>query len=538
LVVGLLAILKTGGAYVPLDPAYPKDRTSFIVGDAGVATLLTTRRLEGCVAGSAARILCFEEFETADLTADDLNVPTLPNDLAYVLFTSGSAGRPKGVSIRHQSVVALASWASAQFSKAERAGVLASTSICFDLSVFELLVTLATGGTVIMANNALALHELPARDEVTLINTVPSVMDELIRLRDLPPSVVTVNLAGEPLDTSLVDRIYQHSSVTHVYDLYGPSETTTYSTCALRAPGGRATIGRPIANTRVYVLDDGGQPVPVGVAGQLYIGGLGLARDYWHRPELTAERFVVDPTGVDRGGRLYRTGDVVRYFPDGSLEFLGRQDDQVKLRGYRIELGEIETVLRAHTAVREAVVLVAEDRGGNRCLSAYLTVTAVDGAEDILRSHLRSHLPDYMIPSVFVVVESLPILPNGKIDRQALRALDLGAPDAREGYIPPVTSTEQALCDIWSRVLGIERVGIQDGFFTLGGHSLLVIQVVVRIREVFGVDVPLRQMFDASTVAAQADFIDTLRWMGNPPQGPDRVGAGPEEGPPFHAELL
>lgn len=538
LVVGLLAILKAGGAYVPLDPAYPKDRTSFIVGDAGVATLLTTRRLKSCVAGSAARILCFEELETADLSTADLNGPTLPNDLAYVLFTSGSTGRPKGVSIRHLSVVALASWASAQFSDAERAGVLASTSICFDLSVFELLVTLATGGTVILANNALALHELPARNEVTLVNTVPSAMDELIRLRDLPPSVVTVNLAGEPLDPSLVDRVYQHSSVSRVYDLYGPSETTTYSTCALRPLGGRATIGRPIANTRVYVLDGCGQPVPVGVPGQLYIGGLGLARDYWHRPELTADRFVVDPTGVDRGVRLYRTGDVVRYFPDGSLEFLGRQDDQVKLRGYRIELGEIETVLRAHAAVREAVVLVTEDRGGNRGLSAYLTTTALDDAEDILRAHLRSRLPDYMIPSVFVVVDSLPILPNGKIDRTALRALQSSTRGAHEGHTPPVTDTEKALCGIWSRVLGVESVGIHDGFFALGGHSLLVIQVVVRIREVLGVEVPLPQVFDASTVAEQADVIDTLRWMRSRREEPGRIAGGAAGPPPTHVELL
>jgi amino acid adenylation domain-containing protein len=509
---GLLAVLKTGAAYVAIDPAYPAERTSFIVDDAGIDTVLTTTRLAVRVPGRAARLLLVEELGSSESNDQDLEVPVRPDDLAYVLYTSGSTGRPKGVGIRHRSVVNLASWSRARFSDAERAGVLASTSICFDLSVFELLVTLATGGTAILAQNALELHELPARDEVTLVNTVPSVIDELLSRGDLPRSVVTVNLAGEPLDTALVDRVYRQPGVSRVYDLYGPSETTTYSTCALRSPGGRATIGRPIDNTRTYVLDEAGAPVPVGVTGELYIGGVGLARDYWQHHDLTAERFVGDPTGADPGGRLYRTGDLVRYFPDGSLEFLGRRDGQVKVRGYRIELGEIESTLRRHAAVRDAAVVVKGRDPRLRRLVAYVKVAGpLPGAEDFLRGALHASLPEYMVPSAFVLVDALPVLPNGKIDRHALEALDPPAAPARRERTSPATDTERALCDIWSRVLGVEAVGVHDSFFTLGGHSLMLFRILARVHEAFGVEVPLRQMFDLATVEAQAAAIDRLR---------------------------
>ncbi len=374
MIVGLLAILKAGGAYVPLDPTYPQERLRFTVHDARLSAVLTQERLAGTLPASDANVVCLDrEWReiTREIAANPVNKVTSRN-LAYLIYTSGSTGKPKGVAIEHASVVAFLDWAQRTFSREELGGVLASTSICFDLSVFEMFAPLSCGGKVILAEDALQLPILKTKEEVKLINTVPSAMAELVRLGALPDNLETVNLAGEPLRTSLVQQIYQQPGIRRVFDLYGPSEDTTYSTFALRSPDQPETIGRPISNTRVYILDRRLQPVPIGVAGELYLGGSGLVRGYFDRPGLTAERFIADPFSVKPGQRLYRTGDLARYASDGSIEYLGRVDHQVKIRGYRIELGEIETVINGHPGVRETVLLAREDEPGDKRLVAYV----------------------------------------------------------------------------------------------------------------------------------------------------------------------
>ncbi|HKY27538.1 MAG TPA: amino acid adenylation domain-containing protein [Pyrinomonadaceae bacterium] len=391
MVVALLGILKAGGAYVPLDPAYPADRLQFMLEDANARLLLTQERLLKLIPESAAAVVCLDSDWPQISQESDANPVTiaLPQNLSHVIYTSGSTGRPKGVAIQHRSTAALLAWAKTVFSQEELSGVLASTSICFDLSVFELFVPLTCGGKVILADDALHLLSLPFANDVKLINTVPSAMVELLRLGGLPESLQTVNLAGEPLRASLVEKIYEQPQIRRVFDLYGPSEDTTYSTWALRRPNGPATIGRPVSNTRVYILDSNLQPVPIGVPGELYIGGAGLARGYLKRPGLTARVFVPDPFSAEGGARLYKTGDLARYLEDGNIEYLGRVDNQVKLRGFRIELGEIESVIKKHPRVSEAIVLAHEDEPGNRRLVAYV-VPNRDAAESDLKQNFHA----------------------------------------------------------------------------------------------------------------------------------------------------
>lgn len=375
LIIGMLGIMKAGGAYVPLDPNYPKDRLQAILEDAKAPLLLTQERLLDVLPEHSARVVCLDaDWETiAHEPAEQVQSAVQPQNLGYVLFTSGSTGRPKGVGLEHRSVSTFIHWARSVFSSSDMAGVLYSTSVCFDLSVFELFVTLSTGGKVIMAQDVLDLPALPAREEVTLINTVPSAIAELLRITGVPHSVQVVNLAGEALPRALVDQIYALGSVDRVYNLYGPTEDTTYSTFTL-VPRGDATvtIGRPIANTQAYILDANLQPVPMGVPGELYLGGDGLARGYYGRPDLTAERFISNPFADKQGARLYKTGDLTRFLPDSNIEYLGRIDHQVKLRGFRIELGEIESALRSHPGVHQSVVMVREDSPGDKRLVAYL----------------------------------------------------------------------------------------------------------------------------------------------------------------------
>jgi amino acid adenylation domain-containing protein len=391
MVVGLLGILKAGGAYVPLDPGYPSERLAFMLEDSSAPVLVTEAGLVERLPADGSQVVLLDgdwEERIAAQPGGAVESPATAANLAYVIYTSGSTGRPKGVAIAHGSTAELLGWASGIYTAEELSGVLASTSICFDLSVFELFLPLSVGGTVIVADNALALSSLETSEAVTLVNTVPSALEELLRVGGLPPSVRTVNLAGEPLRTPLVQGIYEQG-VERVYDLYGPSEDTTYSTWSLRSAEGPETIGRPIRNTRSYILDDELEPVPAGVPGELYLAGEGLARGYLGRPDLTADRFVPDPYGEGNGGgRLYRTGDRCRWLADGRIEFLGRLDRQVKLRGYRIELGEIEAALGGVSGVRESVALVREDAPGDRRLVGYVVSRepgACPGASELRR---------------------------------------------------------------------------------------------------------------------------------------------------------
>jgi amino acid adenylation domain-containing protein len=421
MVVGMLGILKAGGAYVPLDPAYPKDRLSYIAEDAGAPVIVTQGAFRELLSSAGAELINLDAFDWSGAGGDCEAWPARrvgEEDLAYLIYTSGSTGRPKGVAIEHRNTVALIRWALGVFGDEELAGVLASTSVCFDLSVFEVFVTLSAGGTVILADNALELPHLPAARSVTLVNTVPSAAAELVRIGGIPETVRTLNLAGEPLQTSLVKQVYERTGVGKVYDLYGPSEDTTYSTYCLRSPSGVATIGRPITGTQVYILDRYMEPVPRGVAGEIYIGGGGLARGYWRKPELTRERFVRNPFGE---GRLYKTGDLGRFLADGNIEFLGRMDHQVKIRGYRIELGEIQAVLAAHPHLRDCAVLAREDEPGEKRLVAYVVGEAGRSPDPAgVKEFLRQKLPEYMVPAHVVPLVSLPQTPNGKLDRKLL----------------------------------------------------------------------------------------------------------------------
>ncbi|HET7233234.1 MAG TPA: amino acid adenylation domain-containing protein [Longimicrobium sp.] len=508
MVAAMLGVLKAGGAYVPLDPAYPADRLAFTLEDASVAVLVTQETLRGILPASGGVRVVSVDGEAADeiARASGANPANRagPRNLAYLIYTSGSTGVPKGVAIEHQSAVVFLAWASGVYSDDELSGVLAATSICFDLSIYELFLPLSRGGRVIVVRNALALSTAPARDEVRLINTVPSAIAALVKDVAIPAGVRTVNLAGEPLRQDLVDAVYA-AGVERVYDLYGPSEDTTYSTFTLRSAGGRETIGRPIANTQAYVLDAAMRPAPAGVAGELYLGGLGLARGYLGRPGLTAGRFVPDPFSSTPGARMYRTGDRVRWLHTGTLEYLGRLDAQVKVRGFRIELGEIEATLARHPGVREATVIVREDAPGDRRLVAYLAPQGEPPAPRELREHLGATLPDYMIPAAFVGLDRLPLTPNGKIDRRALPAPE--ASGDGDGYVAPRTVAEAVLAAIWAEVLGLERVGARDDFFACGGHSLLAVRLVSRIRQETGAEVPLHALFSAGTVEAVAVLV-------------------------------
>ncbi|MGH7383495.1 MAG: amino acid adenylation domain-containing protein, partial [Candidatus Methylomirabilales bacterium] len=370
------------------------ERLAFMVEDAQAEVLLTQGSLAPALPPTRAQVLCLDREWGRIARGPEGNPPhsVSSEHLAYVIYTSGSTGIPKGVAIAHRSTVALLAWSSQVFTAEEWGGVLASTSICFDLSVFELFVPLSWGGKVVLAETALQLSALPLGQGVTLVNTVPSAIAELVRVGGVPSSVRAVNLAGEPLQSPLVEQLYRQGGIQRVFNLYGPSEDTTYSTFALMSPGGREppSIGRPIANTQVYLLDPHLCPVPLGVAGELYLGGAGVARGYWGRPDTTAERFIPNPFSALPGARLYRTGDLVRYRSEGGLEFLGRRDHQVKVRGFRIELGEIEAVLGGHPGVEEVVVLVREDSPGEKHLVAYVVPeVGVEPTSVVLREFLQ-----------------------------------------------------------------------------------------------------------------------------------------------------
>ncbi|RKG76773.1 amino acid adenylation domain-containing protein, partial [Corallococcus exercitus] len=514
LLIGALGILKAGGAYVPLDPSYPRERLGWLLEDAQGPALVAHSHLLAALPETSATAVCLDS--DAELAKQPTTAPVVDihaGHLAYLIYTSGSTGRPKGVAISHGNAVAFLHWALATFSPEELKGTLAATSLNFDLSVFELFAPLSSGGAVVVARNALHLAELPTASHVTLVNTVPSAMAQLLRLNAVPPTVRVVNLAGEALPETLARQVYAVPTVQKLFNLYGPSEDTTYSTASLVGRDEVPLIGRPLPATRAYVLDASLQPVPVGVAGELYLAGEGQARGYLLRPELTAERFVPELYGPP-GGRMYRTGDLVRYRMDGRLEYLGRIDFQVKVRGFRIELGEIEAALRRAPGIKDAVV-VAKGEAADKRLVAYVAPKAEASLEvEALRAHLRQGLPEYMVPSTFVVLGALPLNSNGKVDRKALPEPE--APQSGNTYEAPRTQAEAKLASIWAEVLRLPQVGVKDSFFELGGHSLLATQVVSRVRAEFSVELPLRALFESPTVEALATRIAGLTRTSSP----------------------
>jgi amino acid adenylation domain-containing protein len=512
MVVGLLAILKAGGAYLPLDPAYPNERLRYLLQDGAPKALLTQTSLQDELPAAELPVLLLDSEELQSrLSAHPVSNPDphglTSRNLAYIIYTSGSTGLPKGVAIEHVNASNLLHWALANFSAQELSNTLFSTSINFDLAVYELFVPLAAGSTLTLVSNALALTVRP--EPVTLVNTVPSAIKALLDSGGVPASTRLVNLAGEPLKREVVERLFTETSAQHVANLYGPSETTTYSTWVRmsREEGFAAHIGRPVANTQVYILDAHREPVPVGIAGEIYIAGDGVARGYLNRPELTAERFLRDPFSADPTARMYKTGDLGRWLPDGNIEYAGRNDFQVKIRGFRIELGEIEAKLGRCEGVAEAVVVAREDAAGDKRLVAY--VVAQDGVTlqaAGLRATLLAQLPEYMVPPAFVQLDALPLTSNGKLDRKALPAPEVTALIAHE-YEAPQGEIEEQLAAIWEELLRIDKAGRHDSFFDLGGHSLLAVQLVSRLRATFNVELPLRALFAASTLSALADAV-------------------------------
>jgi len=507
MIIAMLAVLHAGGAYVPIDPNYPVERLTFIMEDASAPLLISQSRWSHLLDQTKAQVLNLDSGWDFGEAEQSRWPQTTPGQTAYVLFTSGSTGRPKGVQIGHQSVVAMLSWAASEFSDAQRWAILAATSICFDLSVFEIFLPLTTGTTVVLADNALDLVNVT--HEVSLINTVPSAITELSRAGQIPAAVNTINLAGEPLRSDLVERLYRQETIQAVYNLYGPSEDTTYSTWAKIPKSGdpHPAIGRPLANSQAYVLGPKGELIKPGVEGELFMGGDGLARGYLDQPAMTSARFLPNPFSGFPGARMYKTGDLVRYRPNGDLDFLGRLDHQVKIRGFRIELGEIESRLRRHDAVIDAVV-VAIRHSGDPQLAAYVARSGAAEQDNAfrkdLRDYLAANLPAYMVPAFLVPMDALPQTPNGKVDRKALPQPSQA--DVGRSIAPPRNDQERQLASIWQEALGFEEIGIFEDFFDLGGDSIRALRIVTQARRA-GLPFKTIDLFRSRTIANLAEQI-------------------------------
>jgi len=520
MVVGLLGVLKAGGAYVPLDASYPAERLSYMLGDAGVRVLITEHGLRDSVPETSALVLCLDGDQDGDAGVGGENPAPFshPESLAYVMYTSGSTGRPKGVMVTHRGLVNYLRWATGAYADSGGRGSLVHSPLAFDLTVTSLILPLLSGETVELLPegdvDAVAVR-LRHGQQLGLLKITPAhlkVLSQMVADGGGGRWARMLVVGGEALSAEDLAWVCTQAPETWIVNEYGPTETVVgccvYQARAGSLPPGPVPIGRPIANTRLYVIDGHFNPLPVGVPGELLIGGAGVSRGYWNRPELTAERFVPDPFGSEPGTRLYRTGDLVRHGADGNLVYLGRKDHQVKVRGYRIELGEIESVLGRHAGVKETVVVVREDHPGERRLVAYVTCGEGGGIESSeLRSHLKGQLPDYMVPSVFVRLEALPLSPNGKVDRRALPLPERARETAGEEYVAPRTSAEKTLAEIWASTLGLERVGIHDNFFALGGDSILSIRIVSRANQA-GLALSGMQLFRHQTIAELAAASD------------------------------
>jgi amino acid adenylation domain-containing protein len=516
-IVALLAILKAGGSYVPLDSAYPKSRLEFMLEDSGVKLLLTAPGQTD--AGDSKEVVYLDEtwkqFETE--SRENLHANATAEDLAYVMYTSGSTGQPKGVAVTHRAINRLVRNTNyLQLDESDRMSHV--SSVAFDAATFEIWSPLTSGSTLV---------RLPKETVLSPAELKRAIVEQRITVMFLPTALFNQVAQSEPdafaplrylsfgadtSDAQAVRRVLESGKPLHLVHLYGPTEGTTLSSWyeIEKVPADARTIpiGQSVSNTELWVLDQYGHVLPVGVPGELFIGGDGLAREYLKHPKLTAEKFVPHPFSNEPGARLYRTGDLVRYLSDGNIDFLGRMDQQVKIRGFRIELGEIEAVLNEHTAVRESVVLVRDDVPGEKRLVAY--VVADSGAiVNELRSWLRERLPEYFVPTFFIVLDKLPLTANGKVDRRALPAPDQSEL-LKEKLVAPRTPEEEKIAAIWSDVLDIKPIGIQTNFFDLGGHSLLATRVVTRISEAFGIRLPLRALFDSPTIAGVAAQVASV----------------------------
>ncbi|HEY1017220.1 MAG TPA: amino acid adenylation domain-containing protein [Herpetosiphonaceae bacterium] len=535
MVVALLAILKSGAAYVPLDPRFPRQRLELISADANLRMLVTETAVADALPAHSGRRLLLDQI-AEELRATPDTAPAIqvsPDQLAYVIYTSGSTGRPKGVQVPHRGVVNFLHSMAAEPGMAAGDTLLAVTTLAFDIAVLELFLPLAVGARVVIlsretaADGQLLAHALAAY-RPTIMQATPTTWRLLFAAGWAGDPALTVLCGGEALPLDLAQALA--GSCRRLWNVYGPTETTIWSTAGRVSPGAAAvSLGQPLANTRLYVTDRAGRLAPLGVPGELCIGGLGVARGYHQRPDLTADRFVPEPWSPEPGGRMYRTGDLVRWHADGArageLEYLGRLDHQVKVRGYRIELGEIEAVVRHQPAVHDAAVVVEHDSAGDPFLAAYVVPT--DGQLDAsaLRQGLRVQLPDYMVPARFIGLAALPLTPNGKIDRRALAQATPLVGEAVRALVPPATPLEERLADIWRALLGRPEISVTDDFFDLGGHSLLAVRLMNQIEKQLGRELPLAALFQGATIRQLAALLagGELSWS---PLVPIQSGGG------------
>jgi amino acid adenylation domain-containing protein len=518
MIVGLLGILKAGGAYVPLDPSFPSERLAFMLKDAQVSVLLTQEHQLSTMPEYDGQVICLDR-DWEKISQESIKAPrsgASSDNLAYVIYTSGSTGKPKGVEIIHRAVVNFLFSMRNKPGLSEEDILLSVTTLSFDIAALEIFLPLITGaGTVLVsrevASDGTALLGHLRESGATVMQATPSTWQLLLEAGWENKIGLKMLCGGEALPKELASQLLERGD--SLWNMYGPTETTIWSAVhrveSIERP---VLIGRPIANTQVFIMDGHLQPVPVGVVGELYIGGEGLARGYLNRPDLTAERFIENPFSRAAGSRLYRTGDLARYWPDGNMEVLGRLDHQVKIRGFRIELGEIEACLSSLPGVAGAVVVVREDVSGDRRLVGYWVPKREMGPSPAeLRQRLKEKLPEYMVPNAFVIIKEFPLTPNGKIDRRALPSPATHGIGEESKYAAPRTDLERTLASIWQDVLHLEKVGINDNFFEAGGHSLLATKVVSRIRKILQVEVPLKGLFDNPDIAGLAEIIKKVK---------------------------
>jgi len=525
MVVALYGVLKAGGAYVPIDPEYPQERIGYMLEDAGLSVLLTQRRVLGRLPAGGAKTLCLDD-EWNQIagkeTANPSKVPT-PANLAYMIYTSGSTGKPKGAMNTHRGICNRLLWMQGQYQLTEADRILQKTPASFDVSVWEFFWPLLTGARLVLAKpgghqDPAYLISLITEQRITVAHFVPSMLAIFLAESEVERCVSLrhVICSGEALPFILQEQFFKLLPA-QLHNLYGPTEAAvdvTHWTCRRDDQRNIVPIGKPVANTQIYILDKYLHPVPIGVSGDLYIGGVQVGRGYHNRPDLTAERFVPDPFSADPAARMYKTGDLCRWLADGNVEYLGRSDFQVKVRGLRIELGEIEAVLDRHQAVRQCVVVAREEPPGDKILVAYVERQAIGPAPAVadLRAYLAEHLPAYMIPSIFVVMDKLPLSPNGKIDRKALPPPHQGRIEVAREFVAPRDPIEQMLAQIWSEILSVRRIGIHDNFFELGGHSLLAVRIMAEIERLVKKRLPLATFLQAPTIADLADVLRKEDW--------------------------
>ncbi|MGQ0542988.1 MAG: non-ribosomal peptide synthetase, partial [Blastocatellia bacterium] len=529
----ILGVLKAGGAYVPLDPSYPKNRLDYMLEDSKASIIITEQNLAGTFSNVIAPVIIFDA-QADEISKESDIAPVIsqkPENLAYVIYTSGTTGEPKGVMITHGSLSNYVRELPQAVGLKQADRYLHSASISFSSSVRQLMAPLSIGATVVIATtdrmgDPKALFELIHRQRITVLDFVPTFWRScLTMLESLDTEVSYIDSvrlmlsASEALPLELANAISSRFKAdARLVNMFGQTETTGIISVShiekeIDDNTRIAPIGRPIGNTQVYILDGNLEPLPVGVAGEMHIGGAGLARGYLNQPELTAERFIRDPIEASGEGRLYKTGDLARYQANGEIEYLGRIDDQVKIRGFRIELGEIEAVLLQHGDVREAVVVAREDEAGDKRLAGYVVAKGRKGVDiGEIRRYLKTKLPEHMVPSQFAALERLPLTPNGKVDRKALPEIGRSGGEEREGYEAPRDETEEKLAGIWGEVLGVEKIGVRENFFELGGHSLKAVRMFTVVEETFKKNIPLATLFEAGTIERLAEIIRMEGW--------------------------